>query len=109
MKFLIDNQLPGALARFLQQKGLDSLHVSDIGLEAATDEIIWQYARLNDLIIVSKDSDFIHRAHLGSLKPQILWVRCGNCSKNHLFKKFGDNISKLAASISSGAVITELP
>jgi predicted nuclease of predicted toxin-antitoxin system len=63
------------LARFLQQKGLDSLHVSDIGLEAATDEMIWQYATRHDLVIVSKDTDFIRRVQLGGPKPQILWVR----------------------------------
>ena len=31
MKFLIDNQLPAALARWLTAKGHDAVHVLDIG------------------------------------------------------------------------------
>jgi predicted nuclease of predicted toxin-antitoxin system len=32
--------------------------VTDVGLDTATDEEIWAYAREHDFIIVSKDSDF---------------------------------------------------
>jgi len=108
VKFLIDNQLPSALARHIQQLGIDSIHVSDIGLEAATDQQIWEHALLNDFIIVSKDSDFIRRAQLGGKSPYILWIRCGNCSKHYLFKRFSQEIGTLIASIKSGAVVTEL-
>jgi predicted nuclease of predicted toxin-antitoxin system len=108
VKFLIDNQLPVALARFLEQKGVASLHVSDIGLEAATDQTVWNHALLNDLVIVSKDMDFVRRAQLGDAKPQVVWVRCGNCSKTYLFSKFNANINALIASVNQGEIITEL-
>jgi predicted nuclease of predicted toxin-antitoxin system len=44
VKFLVDNQLPAALARWLAARGLDACHVSDIGLEEASDQHIWDYA-----------------------------------------------------------------
>lgn len=37
MKFLIDNQLPAALSRFLQAQGLESRHVMELGLDEASD------------------------------------------------------------------------
>jgi hypothetical protein len=42
MKFLVDNQLPLALARFLSANGIESQHVLDIGLDAASDQTIWE-------------------------------------------------------------------
>ncbi len=40
MKFLIDNQLPLALSRFLQAQGLESRHVMDLGLDEVAERII---------------------------------------------------------------------
>lgn len=97
-----------ALVRFLQLKGIDCLHVIDAGLEAATDQMIWQYALQNNLIIVSKDKDFAQRAQRSGVAPQIVWVRYGNCSKDYLIKKFDDNISIISSSINIGHRVTEL-
>ena len=44
MNFLVDNQLPAALSRFLTTCGQRS----------------WDYAKTHGLIVVSKDEDFFH-------------------------------------------------
>jgi len=44
MRFIVDAQLPPALARFLESHGPDAAHVADIGLRAADDSSIWLYA-----------------------------------------------------------------
>jgi len=49
VKFLVDNQLPAALARFLTSRGADCQHVLDVGLADATDSEIWEHAMRNDL------------------------------------------------------------
>lgn len=59
MKFLVDNHLPTALARFLASRGVDCFHVLDIDLGTATDATIWEYAGRNDYVVVSKDEDFL--------------------------------------------------
>jgi len=79
MKFLVDNQLPAALARFLEANGTEALHVLDIGLDAATDREIWAYAKMQGFTIISKDDDFFHLATMGSSGPALIWVRLGNC------------------------------
>jgi len=58
VNFLIDNQLPAALAQYLQKLGHNCQHVLNIGLAKASDAEICQYAQAQDRIIVSKDQDF---------------------------------------------------
>jgi predicted nuclease of predicted toxin-antitoxin system len=57
-----------------------SQHVRDAGLAAAPDPAVWAYAAAQGLAIVSKDSDFQHRALLFGHPPKVVWVRLGNCS-----------------------------
>lgn len=60
MKFLVDNQLPPALARFISEDLLvEALHVADIGLRDGTDADVWGYATQNDFLLISKDEDFV--------------------------------------------------
>jgi predicted nuclease of predicted toxin-antitoxin system len=45
VKFLIDNQLPPALARFISgELRTEALHVVDIGLRESSDADVWSYA-----------------------------------------------------------------
>jgi predicted nuclease of predicted toxin-antitoxin system len=58
----------------------DSLHVRDCSLKNADDAKVWAYAKANDMVIVSKDSDFKERALLEGPPAKFIWVRLGNCS-----------------------------
>jgi predicted nuclease of predicted toxin-antitoxin system len=58
VKFLVDAQLPPALAAWLRGNGYQALAVREAGLREATDAAIWSYAIAQDFIIVSKDEDF---------------------------------------------------
>ena len=58
MNFLIDAQLPPALARLIISLDHHAVHVEEARLLLATDETIWDYARKHQLIIVTKDEDF---------------------------------------------------
>ena len=44
MKFIVDNQLPAALARWLSARGADAVHVLDIGFDVRPDTEIWEWA-----------------------------------------------------------------
>ena len=75
-QLLVDNQLPVALARVLDANGWESIHVQDVGLEAADDRAIWQYALARNLVIVTKDEDFQALANRqGGIPPQVVWVQ----------------------------------
>jgi predicted nuclease of predicted toxin-antitoxin system len=80
MKLLFDENLSHKLVWLLVDLFPDSVHVRDVGLKAADDSLVWEYARDNELMIVSKDSDMRQRSFVFGYPPKIVWVRLGNCS-----------------------------
>lgn len=79
MKFLVDNQLPAALARFLAaSRGVDCQHVLDLNLGGASDAGIWAHACQNDYVVISKDEDFLYLANARPAKASLIWIRLGN-------------------------------
>ena len=80
MKLLFDQNFSYRLISALANEYLDSVHVRDVGLSAADDQVVWSDAAQNDLTIVSKDSDFQQRALLYGHPPKVVWVRLGNCT-----------------------------
>ena len=80
MKFLIDAQLPPALAHWLREAGYDAQAVRDVGLREAGDGEIWRYAQAQGRVIVTKDEDFARRSQAGAAGPVIVWLRMGNTS-----------------------------
>lgn len=109
MTLLVDNQLPLALARYLAANGWECLHVQDIGLAAAEDRIIWQYAKQHGLTIVAKDEDFQALAdRQGNIPPQVVWVRLGNCRKAELLDAFERILPSLRNLLASGDTVVEI-
>jgi predicted nuclease of predicted toxin-antitoxin system len=86
VKLLFDENLSHKLVSLLADLFPDSLHVRDIGLKAADDIQVWNYAKDNDLMIVSKDSDMHQRSFVFGYPPKIIWVRLGNCSTSDVEK-----------------------
>ena len=80
MRLLYDENLPPRLVPRLADIYPASVHVRDVGLKNVPDELVWQYAQDNGLVIVSKDSDFHHRSLLFGFPPKVIWLRRGNCS-----------------------------
>jgi predicted nuclease of predicted toxin-antitoxin system len=52
----------------------------DIGLRAASDTEVWEYALSHEFAIVTKDSDFRHKSSLRGYPPKVIWISLGNCS-----------------------------
>ncbi len=88
MKFIVDNQLPAALARWLVARGADAVHVLDLALDIAPDTDIWSRAAAKGRVVVSKDEDFFHLANRDGDTGRLLWVRLGNCRTPALLARF---------------------
>lgn len=80
MRLLFDQNLSHKLIDALAAEYPASVHVRDVGLGAADDQVVWSFAAQNGLTIVSKDSDFQQRALLYGHPPKVIWVRIGNCT-----------------------------
>lgn len=58
MKFLVDNSLSPRLSTGLSEAGHDAIHVREIGLAAAADEVIFDYASSENRILIAADTNF---------------------------------------------------
>jgi predicted nuclease of predicted toxin-antitoxin system len=80
VKLLFDENLSANLVIRLTDLFPESCHVRDVGLQAASDPVVWDYAKSNGLVIVSKDADMHQRSFLFGAPPKVVWIRLGNCS-----------------------------
>ncbi len=79
MKLLFDQNLSWRLSRNLADIFPESIHVREISFTEAEDKEIWEYAKTNDFVIVSKDTDFQQRSLFFGHPPKVVWLRVGNC------------------------------
>ena len=108
MKFLIDAQLPPALARWLGDAGHDAVHVHDVGLLAAGDNVIWMRALESGAIVVTKDEDFATRATRTDNGPVVLWLRIGNTSNRSLRAWFDARLPGIVRLVEQGHRLVEI-
>lgn len=78
MKLLFDENLSPSLPGLLRDEYPDSAHVREVGLRGASDRRIWEHARDNGFVIVSKDDDFRQRSFLEGAPPKVVWLQVGN-------------------------------
>jgi predicted nuclease of predicted toxin-antitoxin system len=80
MKLLFDENLSPKLPNRLSDLFPNSFHVRDVGMKATIDPIVWDYAKDNNLMIVSKDADMHDLSLVFGSPPKVIWLRLGNCS-----------------------------
>ncbi len=109
MKLWIDAQLPPALARWLTETFLLEAHsLRDLGLRDAKDLEIFMAARAENVIIMTKDSDFIDLVCRLGKPPQILWLTCGNVTNRNLKRLLLDTLEEALERLSQGDLIVEI-
>ena len=108
MKFLVDANLPPALAAWLASQGHDAHHLTELGLERMSDREIWARARDIGACVVTKDEDFVMMRALDNQGPAVIWVRTGNTTKRALLARFSRSFAAIIASLERGETIIEI-
>jgi predicted nuclease of predicted toxin-antitoxin system len=108
VRFLVDAQLPPALARLIAERGHIAEHVTDIGPGDAPDRDLWRYALARQAVIVTKDEDFADMVAMGGEAPFVVWVRVGNTRRASLVAWFEPLIEQVVAMVESGNRLIEL-
>jgi predicted nuclease of predicted toxin-antitoxin system len=80
MKLLLDENLSRRLVPLLADSYPGTTHVVLVGLERATDLVVWEFAAANGCVIVTKDDDFSALAALRGHPPRVLKLTLGNSS-----------------------------
>ena len=86
MKLLFDENRSPKLPDLLASLFPHSRHVRDCGLKGFSDEEVWNHARANGFILVSKDKDFYARMLFHGHPPKLIWIRIGNCTRDQILQ-----------------------
>ena len=85
MTIWVDAQLSPAIATWITNAlGLEAIALRDLGLRDAEDPEIFEAAKAQKAIVMTKDSDFVDLVERLGPPPQIIWLTCGNTSNLRL-------------------------
>ena len=107
-RFLVDNQLPASLARWIEEKGDEAVHVLALDLAQTSDAVIWAHAAQEGMVIVSKDEDFAQFTLLRSEPVSVVWLRIGNCRTTALLAMLEPIWQEILAQLDAGARLVEV-
>ena|SRR5436190_13725975 len=108
MRFLVDAQLPPALARWLGEHSVSASPVRELGLREADDGSIWNFAKTGDWIVITKDEDFVARCVSNADSPVVVWLRLGNCTNRVLFAWLEPFLPEILRRLKDGEKLIEV-
>ncbi|MBO1068374.1 MAG: DUF5615 family PIN-like protein [Dolichospermum sp. DEX189] len=91
MKLLLDENLSDRIINKIIDLYPDAAHVKTLALINTDDALIWEYAKANSFVIVSKDSDFHQRSLLYGHPPKFIFLRIGNSPTSKIVHILTDN------------------
>lgn len=96
MKLLLDENLSDRIVYRIIGLYPDSQHVKTLALTNTDDDVIWEYAKANDFVIVSKNYDFYQRSLLYGHSPKFIYLRIGNSPTSRIIEILRDNFDTIA-------------
>jgi len=78
MKLLFNQNLSPKLVSRLGDLFPESSHVQSERLDCASDDQVWEHARLNGFAIVTKDADYNNLSVVRGSPPKVIWLLLGN-------------------------------
>ena len=106
MRFLLDMNLPPAVAEWLQSKGHDAAHIREIGLGHLPDREVFARAAEEGRIVVTFDLDFGEIAGLaGATGATVLLLRLRLAHQDYLHQRLQATIVEAADALEAGATV----
>ncbi|MFL6248678.1 MAG: DUF5615 family PIN-like protein [Thermoanaerobaculia bacterium] len=105
----VDAQLSPALAPWLTTEfAVDAFSVRHLKMVQAKDHEIFAAARAANVVVLTKDSDFVILQERLGAPPSVLWVRCGNTSNAHLKQVLRSTLATALQFLESGETLVEI-
>ena len=105
----IDAHLSPAIAVWITSTfGITAIALRDIGLRDAEDPEIFETAKAEGVVLMTKDSDFVDFANRFCAPPKIIWLRCCNTSNAQLQNILRSTLLDSLELLRSGEVLVEI-
>lgn len=110
MRIWVDAQLSPAIAAWINRtfSGLEASSVFSLRLRDAKDPEIFEEAKKADVVMMSKDDDFIHLIEQKGTPPKLIWITCGNTSNAKMREILSAALPKTIELLKSGENIVEI-
>ncbi|EDX84808.1 hypothetical protein S7335_2505 [Synechococcus sp. PCC 7335] len=80
----------------------------DLELRDAEDPEIFEAAKDQKAIVMTKDSDFVDLVERLGSPPQIIWLTCGNTSNAKLREILSETLPKALKILATGETLVEI-
>lgn len=86
----------------------EAAHVSDLGMQAASDAAIWEYALASSSVIITKDEDFAQRKALSGDGPLVASIRLPNTRRRDLLVWIETVLPAVLTALARGDTLIEV-
>lgn len=105
----VDAHLSPAIATWMTNTfGVTALSLREIGLRDAEDPEIFEASRVQGVIVMTKDSDFVDLVDRLGVPPQIIWLTCGNTSNARLREILSATLPEALEILKAGEAVVEI-
>ena len=105
----IDANLSPAIATWITNTyQITAFALRDLGQTDAEDWEIFQTAKTNDVVFITKDSDFVDLVERFEALPKIIWLTCGNTSNARLKEIMNSTLLNALEILQSGEKLVEI-
>jgi predicted nuclease of predicted toxin-antitoxin system len=105
----IDAHLSPAIATWISNTfGVTAIALRDIALRDAEDPEIFEAAKFQNVILMTKDSDFVDLVDRLDSPPQIIWLTCGNTSNARLKEILSSILPEALKLLQTGEKLVEI-
>ena len=109
MTIWVDAHLFPAIAIWITSTfGIEAVALRDLGLRDAEDPGIFEAARDRQVIVMTKDSDFVDLVERLGSPPQIIWLTCGNTSNARLREILSETLPRALDLLTAGETLVEI-
>ncbi|MDB9541630.1 DUF5615 family PIN-like protein [Microcystis aeruginosa CS-1036] len=109
MTIWVDAHLSPAIATWISTTlEIEAVALRDLGLRDAEDTEIFQVAKAQRAILMTKDSDFVDLVERLGSPPQIIWLTCGNTSNARLREILSETLPRALELLDAGETLVEI-
>jgi predicted nuclease of predicted toxin-antitoxin system len=109
MKIWIDAHIsPGVAAWINETFAFDASSLRGIGLRDADDLEIFERAKAENVIFITKDSDFGDLIEVRGAPPKVILLKCGNTTNQKLREIFAAHLNEAIARFNEGEILVEI-